>query len=208
MLTYLNNSETAVVVLHEIYGINQHITGVCERISAQELDVICPNMLVQNQLFNYNQQDLAYSNFINHIGFDQASHQIKNLLYDIRKQYKNVYLIGFSVGATVAWLCSKEQDLCDAVIGFYGSRIRDYLNFTPHCPVLLFFPTREKSFDVLKLTEILHQKAHTQVKILSGTHGFADPFAQNYQEASAQQAYEEMLCLIKRKRSHNLPNPL
>ena len=32
MLTYQNNSDTAIVVLHEIYGVNQHIRDVCERL--------------------------------------------------------------------------------------------------------------------------------------------------------------------------------
>ncbi|WDL97269.1 dienelactone hydrolase family protein [Alicyclobacillus sp. ALC3] len=40
MLTYRNNSSTVVVVLHEIYGVNDHMKQVCERLSETGYDVV------------------------------------------------------------------------------------------------------------------------------------------------------------------------
>ena len=72
MLTYLNESKTAVVVLHEIYGINQHIKDICLELSKNDFDVFAPNMLPTGKVFDYNQEDLAYNNFSQYIGFDRA----------------------------------------------------------------------------------------------------------------------------------------
>jgi dienelactone hydrolase len=51
--------ETAVIVLHEIYGINSHIRNVYQTLSEQQMDVICPNLLGRNQSFQYEQENEA-----------------------------------------------------------------------------------------------------------------------------------------------------
>ncbi len=55
---------------------------------------------------------------MNNIGFDNALQQIKQILYSIRPHYTKVYVLGYSIGATLAWLCSQTK-LCDLVVGFY-----------------------------------------------------------------------------------------
>jgi len=197
MLTYLKKSETAVVVLHEVYGINQHIVDICLDLSKEHMDVFVPNMLESETVFNYNQENLAYNNFFNCIGFDGAFNQINTFLHNIRNRYNRIFVVGFSVGATIAWLCSKEQNLCNAVIGFYGSRIRDHLEINPKCPVLLFFPTQEKSFNVTDLVELIKAKNNVCVKQLNGQHGFANPAAPNYNKQSSNSAYKDMILFMK-----------
>jgi len=184
-MNIINNS--VIIVLHEIYGINQHIKMVCEKFSMAGYDIICPNLIDLNQPFNYNLQDEAYQHFINKIGFDLASKQVNQLIVQARKQYKYVFLLGYSIGATIAWLCSSEDNMCDGIIGYYGSRIRDYMNITPKCPVLLIFPSEEKSFEVKELVISL-KKWNIDVHILRGKHGFSDPFSKNYCTPSFEEA--------------------
>ncbi|MTI85308.1 MAG: dienelactone hydrolase family protein [Firmicutes bacterium] len=198
MLTYLNNSTTVVIVLHEIYGINEHIIDTCERLSQAGVDVLCPDMLGNRKSFSYEQEDKAYSFFMNQIGFEMAFSQIRNLINDLKGRYKTVCTVGYSAGATVAWLCSGEKGLCDAAIGFYGSRIRDHLEVEPKCPVLLFFPSQEKSFNVHHLTSILTKKENVQVKTYTGKHGFADPYSKNYCPKSTDHADQDMTTLLNR----------
>ena len=102
-----------------------------------------------------------------------------------------MYLIGYSIGATIAWLCSGEDIMCDGIIGYYGSRIRDYMSITPKCPVLLIFPTEEKSFNVKELVISL-KKWNVTVHILRGKHGFSDPCSKNY----CTQSFEEARILV------------
>ncbi|AKN29847.1 DeoR faimly transcriptional regulator [Clostridium carboxidivorans P7] len=183
----INNSSSVIIVLHEIYGINQHIQKVCEKFSIKGYDVICPNLINVNKPFNYNFQEEAYKYFTKSIGFDSAVCQVKQLLMEAKQQYKHVYLLGYSIGATIAWLCSSEKNICDGIIGYYGSRIRDYIDITPKCPVLLIFPKKEKSFNVQELVIAL-KKLNIDIYMLSGKHGFSDPFCENYNEKSFQEA--------------------
>lgn len=187
MITIKNNSDTMIIVLHEIYGINPFIKGVCDNFGRKGYNVICPNFLNTNQFYDYNQEETAYQNFIKNIGFESVSLEIKKLIIDNRRHYKFIYLVGFSIGATIAWLCSNESNLCTGVIGYYGSRIRDYLDIKPRCPVLLFFPSEEKSFKVEELIVSL-QNESINIHVLNGKHGFCDQFNKYYNEQSYKEA--------------------
>lgn len=192
MLTILNNSDTVIIVLHEIYGVNQHIKMACEYYSKAGFDIICPDLTNQIQPFKYAEEDLAYSFFKKNVGFETASKQIRSILRDVRKRYKHVFLLGFSVGATIAWICSDGSDMCDGIIGYYGSRIRDYQSLVPKCPVILIYPEEEKSFIVQELFNNLRDHENVDVYILDGKHGFSDIFSMNYLKES----HEESIKLI------------
>ncbi len=42
MLKLIKNYENAIVVLHEIYGINEHIKDVCAEYHERGFDIYCP----------------------------------------------------------------------------------------------------------------------------------------------------------------------
>ncbi|MEH7342337.1 dienelactone hydrolase family protein [Bacillus sp. JJ1532] len=197
MLQILKESDNLIIVIHEIYGINQHIKNFCDLLSKQDFDVICPNLLEREQAFDYSEEKIAYLNFIENVGFSIAVHKIKNLLLGVKNEYQKIYIIGFSVGATVAWLCSEEECL-DGVVGYYGSRIRNYTQIVPLCPIILFFPQEEQSFSVDELLSNLDKKKNIETYKYFGQHGFSDPYSTKYNEKSSQNAFNEMLNFLKK----------
>lgn len=192
MISIEQKSETVIVVLHEIYGINQHMQHMCRLLSDQGYDVICPDLLGRETPFEYSQEEAAYRNFVENVGFTQAANQIKRMLLDIQNRYEKIFILGFSVGATIAWLCSEEQKV-DGIVGYYGSRIRNYLEVNPQCPTLLFFPQEESSFDVDELISTLDNRPNVRVYQCNGQHGFSDPYSSRYQVHSAQTSCNKML---------------
>lgn len=188
-------SDTAIILIHEIYGINQHMKSFCEFLSEQNFDVICPNLLGSDVPFDYSQEGLAYHHFMENVGFENALRKIKAVLLDIKNKYKRIFVVGFSVGATLAWLCSEEESV-DAIVGYYGSRIRNFVSITPKSPTMLFFPLEEKSFNVDELISILDKR---KIKIFkfSGQHGFGDPYSSKYNKESAQKAANQMVLFFQ-----------
>ncbi|MDN4494448.1 dienelactone hydrolase family protein [Ureibacillus aquaedulcis] len=197
MLRINKKSEKLVLVLHEIYGINQHMVYVCELLAEQDFDVICPDLLEQGNPYDYAQEQEAYHNFVKSVGFTNALHKVKTLLLTLQKQYTKIYIMGFSIGATVAWLCSQEDGI-DGIVGYYGSRIRDFADLKPKCPVLLFFPKVENSFNVDELVYNLN-KPNIKVHTCEGEHGFSDPYSSKYNEESARHTFGETLSFLKCK---------
>ncbi|MCT4479212.1 dienelactone hydrolase family protein [Peribacillus frigoritolerans] len=191
MLHIQKKSDTVVIVIHEIYGLNQHMQGYCELLSKQGFDVICPDLLDREMPFDYSQEDAAYRHFMENVGFTGASYKIKDIVSDIKDEYQKIFILGFSAGATVAWLCS-EEECVDGIVGYYGSRIRNYAELAPRCPALLFFPLEEPSFNVDELISVL-ERTNVEVHKFNGKHGFSDPYNSKYHAESAQAAVSKMM---------------
>lgn len=197
MVKYLNHSDVAIILIHEIYGINDHMEHTAQLISNKGYDVYCPNLL-NRDAFHYDNEKEAYQYFKNEIGFGKAQEKVINLVNSLRDKYKTIIFWGYSVGATIGWLCSEYEGIGNAVIGYYGSRIRDYTNLSPKIPVLLLFPETEKSFNVHELSNQLHCKPNVQIELFKGKHGFANPFSKNLNSDSTINALELSFQLIEK----------
>lgn len=68
----------ALVVSHEIYGVNDHMHHVIDHFTSSQIDVFCPNLLQLQQAFHYNNEEKAYQYFMNHIGFDGGKSKLRN----------------------------------------------------------------------------------------------------------------------------------
>lgn len=186
----MDKNKTAIVLIHEIYGINEHIKSMRKRFSGLGADVFCPDLL-DTDPFPYTEEKKAYLYFMNHVGFESGAEQIGSTIRRLKRDYRRVGVLGFSVGATIAWLCS-ENRACDFAIGCYGSRIRHYADIKPLCPALLIFPAEEKSFDVQSLVKALENQHFGNLKIRSfpGSHGFIDRFSGHFHPESADRALQ------------------
>ena len=175
------NANRCAVLLHEIYGINQHIKYYAEQLFNGNFDVYVPNLLNKEMPFSYEEEETAYRNFIDNIGFEKARKQVVALINELSKKYKEIHVIGFSIGATIAWLCSDQKEV-HKVVGFYGSRIRQFTDIVPEAEVLLVFGEHEKSFNPRDLQRNFSHYSNVLVKIVDGEHGFADPYSPKYNE--------------------------
>jgi len=193
--------KAVAIVLHEIYGINPHIESICQKLIDHQIAVQCPNLLGISRPFTYEQEAEAYSFFMENVGFKQAADRVKELVAQCRKRDERVFLIGFSIGATIAWLCNEEKGVT-GIIGFYGSRIRDYVHMSPSCPVLLFFPQKEPSFKVREVIDALDAPRIRTIQY-EAAHGFSDPFSSAYDQAAAENTFEEALIFIGRGMERN-----
>lgn len=191
MIKIHKKSDTVIIVIHEIYGINQHMKDIYQSLSKSGFDVVCPNLLEREIHFEYAQEEEAYQNFMGNVGFRMASKKIKNLILELKDTYNKIFIVGYSVGATIAWLCSEEKWI-DGIVGYYGSRIRNYAELSPQCPIMLFFPQEEKSFDLKEFIPTLKKK-NLEVYQFQGKHGFSDPYSPNYNDKSAHTAYHKMV---------------
>lgn len=191
----IRNNKTAVIILHEIYGINPFIEKISWEFKNEGFDVFSPNML-HRDFFPYSSASEAYEFFINKVGFDYYK-EIEKLLIQIKPIYEKVYILGFSVGATIAWRCC-ESVHCHGIICCYGSRIRDFLSLQPSCPTMLLF-AQQDSFDVDHVIKHLSAKPNIRILKFQASHGFLDEYGTSYHEKQAQKAKEYMKEFFKNK---------
>lgn len=184
MLTKKENNKNAIILLHEIYGANQFMEQLCKEYAMKGFDVFCPDLL-HRKFFLYQEEQEAYTYFTENVGFE-CYKNIEALLKQLKPDYKHLFILGFSAGATIAWRCC-ESPHCNSIICCYGSRIRDYLELQPKCSVLLLF-ARQDSFDVQRITDNLQKKKNIEVHTLEASHGFMDPFSKNFSSRNMAQA--------------------
>lgn len=175
------NSKQCVILLHEIYGVNKHIKHYAHAFYQRGFDVYVPDLLQKTTPFSYDEEELAYQNFMTNVGFEKAQNEVNALIHQLSNKYSHIRIVGFSIGATIAWLCSNNPSV-HKVVSFYGSRIRQYTKVVPNAETILIFGTQEKSFNPIDLEEKLSSYPNVLVKIVDAAHGFADPYSSKYDE--------------------------
>lgn len=191
----LSGSRNALIVLHEIYGINEFIEMACLQYQKMGFDVFCPDLLGREP-FSYSATADAYTFFKNQAGPD-AVEKVSRLVSRLKIKYEKVFLLGFSAGAAVAWRCCENAE-CSGIIGCYGSRIRDHLNLQPVCPVLLIFADHD-SFDVERVISRLQEKENIEIDRFAAEHGFMDPYGGHFKPDHAEAAHGHIQCFISKR---------
>lgn len=184
-----------VFILHEIYGMNDFIKKQALTYSDSTTSVECISLYQNGKVFTYNQEKEAYDYFMQEIGFNKPLQKLTALLLEAKNHYHEVVLIGFSVGATLAWRLSTCP--IDRIICIYGSRIRQYVDVQPKCPTLVILPSKEKSFDVNEFKHAMEMVPYVQISQFAGQHGFMDDNNINFCQQSYMQAQSEMLRFLR-----------
>ena len=190
----LKNSKQAIVILHEIYGVNKFIKDQCQKFIEAGYDVFCPNMIAKPP-FLYNESTEAYDFFMKNVGFEVYK-EVSEFVNQLKDKYDNVFIIGFSVGATIAWRCC-EKTSCSGIVACYGSRIRDYTYLKPACPMLLLF-AKEESFDVHAMVCQLQNKQRLSIIEFDIEHGFLDSYSKYYNFQQSKFAEESIAHFINK----------
>lgn len=191
-----SGAERAVVIIPEIYGINQYILDWTKFFKEQGYDTFCVNLSQEQLVYQYSQSNEAYQAFVKNNSFERYR-EIAIDIDELRKYYNKIIVFGSSVGATIAWRLSASP-YCDGMIGFYGSRIRDYLDVNPVCPCLLIFPEQEASFEVKSIIPRLEQKDKVDTLVLPGCHGFADRYGDYYCEQSGNKGVDMVKYFLRK----------
>ncbi|MET7520133.1 dienelactone hydrolase family protein [Streptomyces sp. NPDC005480] len=180
--------DTAVVIAHEIYGVNDHIAGVAKALEPYQCDVFTPSFLPSGAVYPREEESRAYSEFMRAPGVTRMSEALTKFTEGLRERYRRVLCIGFSVGATSAWLTSGTGAV-DKAVCIYGSRIRDHLDVQPAAPCLVVFAEQEPSYSVPAVAERLAAHADVATEIYPCSHGFCDPGSPNYSAEHSHQAW-------------------
>lgn len=179
----------AVILLHEIYGVNAFVKEQAHDLQNQGFDVDIPDLL-SGLSFGYEEESQAYSSFVQKVGFGPHPLICERIL-KFQETHEKVFLVGFSVGATLAWQISSCIST-DGMVGFYGSRIRDFTELSPLCPALLLFSRGENFEKKLKGEQL-------QVEKMDQPHGFMDRYSPHYSAEGAKKGRELMLAFLQQK---------
>lgn len=124
----------------------------------------------------YSEQE-AYQAFLAEGGIRRFAEKLLSAMEQHQASLR--FAIGFSAGASALWINSVKPvaaNLQNAVL-FYGSRIREYRDIQPLCPVRLIFAEQEAAFNAQELVQDLHTRGHHAELVKGSKHGFMNAYS-------------------------------
>ena len=136
----------ALVVVHEIFGLNSHIRQVCERFAKHGYVVIAPalfDVLRPNTELGYDEVGIAKGlEMVERLGFNGALDGVR-AAYDQLEAGHRVGIVGYCWGGSVAYLANTKLGM--PAVSYYGGRTLPLLKDRPKAPVMFHFGEDDKS---------------------------------------------------------------
>ena len=190
-------SKAAIIIIQEIFGVNEHIKNLVNNFSARGYASIAPAMFdraEKNISLSYTSKDIEIGrSYIEKINWEETPLDIRAAVSQMRV-YGSVGLVGYCWGGTAAWLAATNDTGISCSVGYYGGRIIDFLNQKPSVPVMLHFGEKDKGIPMDAVNEIKNHQPQVSVHIYpEADHGFNCDLRSSYHADSAKLALKRTL---------------
>ena len=191
-----------LVVIQEIFGVNQHIRSVADRFAQEGFYAVAPALFdrVQRNLELTDagedmQKGMAAAQKIN---IDDAVKDVDAALqYAAKETGKPAGVVGYCYGGTLAWLSATRLSPA-AAVGYYGGQIARFAHENPRVPVVLHFGKDDSHIPPSDVEKV--QAAHPEVEICwyDAGHAFNNDTRSSYNDAAAKEAMARTLAFFNR----------
>jgi carboxymethylenebutenolidase len=190
-----------IVVIQEIFGVNQHIRKVTDSFAAEGYLCLAPaifDRVDRNFEIGYTPAD------VDHGRATRGKIQLDDMVADIRAAVKalqaeklKVGVVGYCLGGTLAWLSSTRIDGVAAAVGYYGGGVAASATETPRGPVLLHWGETDASIPPDHWETV--KKAHPSVPmhVYPAGHGFHCDERGSFHAESSQLAHQRTLAFFR-----------
>jgi len=196
----------ALVVIQEIFGVNQSIRDVVDSYAADGFLAIAPAIFDRfepNLELGYGEEDMKKAFGI----YPKLDPNVT--LLDIAAAFKHVNepgnntgVMGFCYGGLCTWLSAtrgesyKMQPGC--VVGYYAGGIGKVATEEPVCPVMLHFGGNDSHIGADQIEAVRAAHPEVEIHIYDGVdHAFANHMRPPYNAAAATLARERSLAFLK-----------
>ena len=165
-----------VIVVQEIFGVNEHIRDVAERFAALGYTTIAPSLYDRwNKGFTggYNADHIAVGRELK----TQANAELDKVMMDVKATrdylapYGKTGIVGFCWGGFVAWMAACRIEM-HASAAYYGGGIMDCNDEEPKCPTIAHFGRQDQSIPMKDVEAIKAGHPKADIFIYEADHGF------------------------------------
>jgi carboxymethylenebutenolidase len=187
----------AVVVIQEIFGVNNHIRTVCDRFAVQGYVAVAPSIFDRaepNFQSGYSPEEIAIARkFVANPDWPAMLRDTQAAI-DSVKDVGNVGIIGFCLGGSVAFAAATKLTGLSAAIGYYGGAVVRFADEKPTVPTQLHFGEKDHGIPLSDVETIRAKRPDVEIFVYDGAeHGFNCDQRASYNKASADLARERSL---------------
>jgi carboxymethylenebutenolidase len=189
-----------VVVVQEIFGVNDHIRRVADGYAADGYRVIAPALFDRVRPgieLGYTDADIAEGRKIRgQLSFDQA-------LADVEAARKalgdrNIGIVGYCWGGTVTWLAAARIAGFAAAASYYGGGIGQFAAEHPRCPTQCHFGEKDHAIPMSEVAAVRAANPGVEVYTYPAGHGFNCDARASFDAAAAKLARDRTLAFFRK----------
>ena len=187
----------AVVVLQEIFGVNDHIRAVADGFAADGYIAVAPAVFDRLRPG----VELGYSADAISVGVGlRRRTDLDGAMRDIAAAMPagKVGVVGYCLGGFLAWLAASRVNGLACAVSYYGGGILEHAGERPRCPVLLHFSDRDDATPVAGIEALAAAHPDQAVHVYTAEHGFNCDQRGAFDAAAAQLARERTLAFLRR----------
>jgi carboxymethylenebutenolidase len=184
-----------MVVIQEIFGVNQHIRAVCDRLAGEGYVAVAPALFdrqVKDYQCGYTPAEIEKSRtFVAKPDWDAMMRDTNAAIQEI-KAVGPIGIIGFCMGGTIAFLAATRLSGLKASIAYYGGRIVAFADEKPKCPLQMHFGEKDQSIPMTDV-ETIKQKRSGDCEIYvykDAGHGFHCDERGSFDKGSSETAWQ------------------
>lgn len=183
-----DGASAAVVIVQEIFGVNDHIRSVVDRYASFGYRTIAPALFDRVEPgveLDYDEAGIARGRELaTQIAFEPAMLDMAAAVDHVRETGP-VAVIGYCFGGSVAWLSASSLPVT-AAVGYYGGQVHGLIDRDPAAATMLHFGALDHAIPLDHVEAIASAHPDVPVHVYAGAqHGFSCDARASYHPLSA-----------------------
>ena len=190
----------AILVVQEIFGVNNHIREVCDGYAQAGYVALAP------QIFDRVERDveLGYDDagMTAGVGIARGKLDIADTLKDLQasiedlSRHGKVGVVGYCFGGLLTWLAACELDGVACASSYYGGGVVGEIERSARCPVIMHFGELDAHIPMSDVAQIDAALPDVTVYSYNADHGFNCDHRESFNAEAAAQAKERSLAFF------------
>lgn len=189
-----------IVVIQEIFGVNQHIREVAAGFAAEGYLAVAPAIFDRAGKgieLGYDEDGIKTG-----AGIARGKLEMENTLRDLQAAIDHaatagkVGVVGYCFGGLLTWLCAGRASGVAAAVGYYGGGIAGSLDAAPQVPTMLHFGEHDAHIPMSDVDKIREAYPDVTVHVYDADHGFNCDHRQSFDREAATLARERSLAFF------------
>ena len=189
-----------VVLIQEIFGVNQHIRKVCDQYAAEGYVVIAPALFDRVEAgldLGYGEADFATGRGTRGKLTDDGVLADVQAAIDAAAAAGKVGVVGYCFGGAVTWMAATSCTGVAAASCHYGGGIHAARDATPNCPVQFHFGDKDGAIPLGNVHEIKEANPDVPCYVYDDSgHGFCCDERDSFNPGACQRARERTLAMF------------
>lgn len=198
-----------IVLIQEIFGVNDHIRAVASRYASKGYMVLVPAFYDHMETgveLDYRERDFVRGrDLVASLGWETALRDVAAAIRELRQRLPEganaVAAVGYCWGGSLAFLAAcRLADGLACAVSYYGRHTFDFRHESARCPVLFHFGGKDSLIPQENVQALATAQPEQTIHIYDAGHGFNCEQRADYNPEAAHLAEQRSLDFLR----HNL----